>query len=296
MQPSSSTLAIFDSGIGGLSLVRYLEEQVPGVDYQYFADTAFLPYGDKTVTQICDRVEQVLDLLIQRGVSALVVACNTADAVAIPRLLARCPLPIFRLIDLASRVAVQQSRRGRVGVLATSLTVASGAYPEALFREGARWAHSVACPKLVPLIEESPDSPELEVALREYLEPLMRQKMDTLILGCTHFALIRPLIQRMVGPDVRLVDPALSTGEAVVRWLEGRQGRSRRHFVVSGDPEAFAERAARTLPWLSQPCYSETLAPEPEVGWLARGAQGIPAAERSRQAVVRPARLSSIAL
>lgn len=242
-----SPLAIFDSGIGGLSLVRYLEAHQPSIDFDYFADTAFLPYGDKTPAQILERVNRVVLRLLQRGARALVVACNTADAVAVSELAGSWGVPVFRLIESASQVALRTTVNGRIGVLATSLTAQSGAYTGHLLRGGAVWASTVSCPRLVPLIEESLDSPELKAALREYLAPLLAENIDTLVLGCTHYALIAPLIQELVGPKVNLVDPAECTGRQVLDWLGDYSGRWKKNFLVSGEPDSFFQRAFRTL-------------------------------------------------
>jgi len=256
-------LAIFDSGIGGLSLVRYLEAHLPSLDFDYFADTAFLPYGDKTPAQILERVNGVVMRLLQRGARALVVACNTADAVAVSQLAGNWGVPVFRLIESASQAALEATVNGRVGVLATSLTAQSGAYTHQLLQGGAEWAATVSCPRLVPLIEESPESPQLKAAVSEYLAPLLAENIDTLVLGCTHYALISPLIQELVGPEVRLVDPAECTGRQVLEWLGGVSGRCRKHFLVSGEPEAFFQRAFRTLSRVQLPASGQ----RPELLW-----------------------------
>jgi glutamate racemase len=247
MQRKPTTLAIFDSGVGGLSLVKRLEAGCSTIDYRYYADTAFLPYGDKSPAQIRERVAQVVQRLLRDGADALVVACNTADAVALPSLVEELPVPVFRLIDSASQAAVEGSIGGRIGVLSTQLTAESGAYQSALLRGGAQWVHSVACPRLVPLIEESPSSAELEDCVRGYLEPLVAGGMDTLILGCTHFALITSLIERWAGPQVKLIDPAQSSAQHVLQWLgKDYQGQASQKFLVSGDPQVFRRRAARS--------------------------------------------------
>jgi glutamate racemase len=220
---------------------------MPHRDFVYLGDTARVPYGRKPPEMVIGFAEGIVDFLCGLGVEAVVVACNTASAVALTALAERCPVPFWGVIDPGVEAATRATRNGRVGVIGTKATIASGAYQKRLEARGiTAWAQ--ACPMLVHAVEEGlSDSPEAGLLVRHYLSG--RPEIDTLILGCTHYPLLRDAIQRAVGDAVMLVDSAEATadrvsaafGPAPCCFAMGRVT----HFVT-GDAAAFAH-TARTI-------------------------------------------------
>jgi glutamate racemase len=237
-------LGVFDSGVGGLTVLDALRRRMPDRDFLYLGDTARVPYGRKPPEMVAGFAREIADFLCGLGVEGLVVACNTASAVALPSLLERCPVPVWGVVHAGVEAATRVTRTGSVGVIGTQGTIGSGAYQKRLEAQGLRvWAR--ACPMLVHVVEEAlAESPEAEVLVKHYLEG--RPDFDTLILGCTHYPLLRNVIQRAVGDQVTLVDSAAVTAEAVSATYEaGPQSDVRGHVVhyVTGDPSAFAHTA-----------------------------------------------------
>src|SRR5438874_2914415 len=215
-------LGVFDSGIGGLTVARALFERLPQESVIYFGDTARVPYGPKSPDTVRRYSGEILAYLLQRGVKAVVVACNTSTAHALGFLQERSPVPVVGVIEPGARAAVAATRTGTIGVIGTAGTIASGAYERAIkaLRADAR-VNSQPCPLFVPLVEEGWfEHPAAELIAREYLEPLRRAQVDVLVLGCTHYPLLKPLLARVMGPDVKLVDSAEETASAVSRELE----------------------------------------------------------------------------
>jgi glutamate racemase len=211
-------IGVFDSGVGGLTVVSALRRHLPAESIVYLGDTARLPYGSKSVETVTQYTRKNVAFLLARGVKAVVVACNTASALALPHL--EATIPTWGVVGPGARRAAAITR-GRVGVIATQSTVRSDAYGRALaeLRPGVMVA-SRACPLLVPLVEEGwHDDPVTEEVARRYLAPLLAEDIDTLVLGCTHYPLLRPLLARVAGDGVRLVDSAESTAEEVAREL-----------------------------------------------------------------------------
>ncbi len=212
-------VGVFDSGIGGLSVLRALRTLLPHEDFIYVADTAYAPYGEKSEAAIQARCFALSDFLLQQGAKALVIACNTATAVALQALRARYKLPIMAL-EPALKPAVAASRSHIVGVLATRRTVESTHF----HGQVARYADQArilpqACPTLVTLLEAGAiDSPAMTEALQDYIAPLLAQGADTLVLGCTHFVFLREHIRRIAGDAVQLFD----SGDGVARVLRDR--------------------------------------------------------------------------
>ena len=236
-------IGIFDSGVGGLTVQRALLEAIPGADTIYLGDTARVPYGTKsaeTVTLYSLRNARVLEA---RGIDLLVVACNTASAVALPALRAALPVPVLGVVEPGARAAVKASRGGRIGVIGTTGTIGSGAYQQAIraLRPGAVVVGR-ACPLLVPLAEEGWVDPADEVVrgvVRRYLEPLRAEGIDTLVLGCTHYPLLRAAIAAEL-PGVALVDSAETVAAEVKALLPSVTGREATHsFLVTDTPEKF---------------------------------------------------------
>ena len=227
------TLGVFDSGIGGLTVVRHLRRLLPAWRIVYFGDTARVPYGTKSDATVRRFAAEAARFLIQFEPSHLVVACNTVSAVAMRSLRREFhELPIDGVIEPGAEAAVRATRSGRIGVIGTRATVASGAYEQAVAaaarKAGVRarvWAR--ACPLLVPLAEEGmAGSKAAREVLRECLAPLRRQRIDTLILGCTHYPPFKRALHAVLGPRVRLIDSGEATARRLARSL--RSGGSRR--------------------------------------------------------------------
>ena len=244
-------IGVFDSGVGGLTVVSALRRRLPGESILYLGDTARLPYGSKSPDTVTRYTRRNIEFLTDRGVKAVVVACNTASALALPNLEMH-EVPTWGVIEPGAIKAAQVSR-GRVGVIATEATVRSDAYPRALraVRPDLEIV-SQACPLFVPLVEEGwHDDPITEEVARRYLRPLLEAGIDTLVLGCTHYPLLVPVLQRVAGPDVTLVDSAEAVAEMVAagladRHLEATETASH-HFCVTDSGETFQRIARRIL-------------------------------------------------
>jgi len=252
---NAAPLGVFDSGIGGLTVAHALFECLPHESVIYFGDTARVPYGPKSPETVRRYSGEILDLLVRRGVKMVVVACNTSTAHALDFLRARSPVPVQGVIEPGARAAAAATRAGRIGVIGTAGTIASGAYERAIkaVRPEVEVA-SRACPLFVPLVEEGWfDHPATELVAREYLQPLKEQGVDVLVLGCTHYPLLKALLSRVMGPDVALIDSAAETARTVRHELEGREllapagSRPAHRFVVSDDVALFRRVGARFL-------------------------------------------------
>jgi len=235
-------------------VARALFERLPRESVIYFGDTARVPYGPKSPDTVRRYSSEILAFLLKRGVKAVVVACNTSTAHALSTLQQQSPVPVVGVIEPGARAAVAATRTGTIGVIGTAGTIASGAYERAItaLRPDAR-VHSRPCPLFVPLVEEGWfEHPAAELIAREYLEPLQRAKVDVLVLGCTHYPLLKSLLARVMGPEVKLVDSAEETATVVARELERlsllANGGSHDHrFVVSDDEPHFRKVGALFL-------------------------------------------------
>ena len=214
-------IGVFDSGIGGLTVVSALRKLLPNESIYYLGDTARVPYGGKSPSTVQRYSLEIVSLLLEENAKTIVVACNTASAVALPVLLERSPVTVTGVIAPGAEAATAATRNGHIGVIGTRATVKSGAYERAL-RElnGEVRATARACPLLVPLIEEGwLESSVTDEVLRKYLQPLIDDGIDTLVLGCTHYPLLRPAISRLLGGAVTLVDSAENCARAVQQLL-----------------------------------------------------------------------------
>ena len=218
---NTNPIGVFDSGVGGLTVVRALMERLPNENIVYFGDTARVPYGVKSRATIETFTAQIVDFLLQNQVKALVIACNTIAAVAYQRVQ---HMPVLSVIEAGAQAALATTRNGNIGVIATSTTVNSNAYARAISARNADTRIlSQAAPLLVPLVEEGWLEHEVtRLTVREYLRPLLADKIDTLILGCTHFPLLKPLIQQE-APQLELVDSSITTAEATAQALAAAQ-------------------------------------------------------------------------
>jgi glutamate racemase len=251
----SRPVGVFDSGVGGLTVLHECLVTMPHEDFVYLGDHARLPYGPRQLDEVQRFALEIGGYLQGQGVKLILVACNTATSAGIAELQAGLDVPVVGVINPEAHAAVQATRNRRVGLLATQATVDAGRY-EALIRAldaGVRLT-AVACPRLVPLIEsDDPFGEETAEAVREYAGPLKAEGVDTVILGCTHYPLIRPIFQRVFGRGARLVFSAEETAREVAETLarkgienaEAREGSYR--FLTTGDPEAFREMGARFL-------------------------------------------------
>lgn len=219
---NSSPLGFFDSGVGGLTVVRAVQQLLPAESIVYLGDTARLPYGSKSPETIRQFADQDVRFLLGHEVKAVVVACNTATAHALPQLREHYRVPILGVIEPGVDAALADPRAERIGIIATRGTIGSHAYQHALAqRRTGLMIHGQAAPLLVPLIEENwLDHPATREVLRSYLEPLVEKGIDTLLLACTHYPLLIPVLRDLLPTEVRLVDSATTCAEHLQRELD----------------------------------------------------------------------------
>jgi glutamate racemase len=218
---NSAPLGIFDSGVGGLTVVRAVQELLPAENILYLGDTARLPYGSKSPETIRQFADEDVRFLISHGVKAIVVACNTATAHALPSLHEKYRIPILGVIEPGVEAALACPDAARIGIIATRGTIQSHAYQHALaLRRTGLLIHGQATPLLVPLIEENwIDHPATRQVLKTYLDPLVEKGIDTLMLACTHYPLLIPTLKQILPPEVRLVDSATTCAEHLKKEL-----------------------------------------------------------------------------
>ena len=252
-------IGVFDSGLGGLTVVRQIRQMCPQEDVLYLGDTARVPYGTRSPQTILRYSRTCARALVSRGIKLLVVACNTVSAVALDMLRVELDLPVLGVIEPGARAAVDATHRHRVGVLATAGTIASGAYERAIAARSSRTeVFGRAAPLLVPLVEEGwleGDVPRLAVA--RYVGALVEHDVDVVVLGCTHYPVLRAVIEAearsTLGADARVVDSAEATAEELRAFLEAR-GLGAAHAregtlrtMVTDRPQSFADVAGRFL-------------------------------------------------
>lgn len=254
-------VGVFDSGVGGLTVAREIMRQLPNEKIVYFGDTARVPYGSKSKETILRYSRQIIRFLKTKGVKAIVVACNTASALALEEIRDEIDMPIIGVVKPGAKVAVEKTVNKRVGVIATEATISSGLYTDYIKAQDADvTVYSKACPLFVPLVEEGwlKDSVTEEVA-RRYLEELKEQNIDTLVLGCTHYPLLRNMIGKLMGDEVTLVNPAYETAVSLGELLEEKglaAGNENRYasemydFYVSDAAEKFKKFANSILPFI----------------------------------------------
>lgn len=248
-------IAMFDSGIGGLTVLHECLVAMPAEDFVYFGDTARFPYGPRTQDELQRYAGEIAAFLDGRGAKLIVVACYSATAAALPILQGRFQTPVIGIVVPGARAAVQSSRYRRIGIMATEATVGSGAYVRAIHGlDAGAEVHQQACPGLAGFIQDGDVfSPELVETVRELTSPLKEKRPDVVIMGCTHYPLIAPMLQRHLGRDVTLVNPAaeiaIEVEEVMARQgiarAEEREGRY--EFFCTGEPEAFRTVGARFL-------------------------------------------------
>jgi glutamate racemase len=248
-------VGVFDSGVGGLTVLHECLVTMPHEDFVYLGDHARLPYGPRPLDEVKTFAREIGTYLQAQGVKLVVNACNTATSAALPQLQEELEVPVVGVITPEAHAAVQATRNRRIGLLATEGTVRAGRYAELVraLDAGAELV-SVACPRLVPLIEsEDPFGAATTEAVREYAATLKTAQVDTVILGCTHYPLIRPIFQRVFGRDVTLVFSADETAREVAETLarKGYENNADREgsyrFLTTGDPSAFRAMGTRFL-------------------------------------------------
>ncbi len=247
-------IGIYDSGLGGLSVWRELRQQT-SARLLYFGDTCHVPYGEKTQAQLEGYFWEIAGFFLRQGCQAIVVACNTSSALVLPQVEGRLEIPVFGIIESAVDAVLRVSK-GSVGVLATRGTADSGAYQRAFLASAPEMKVFVqSAPRLVPLVESGQvSSQEARQVVKEYLDPLLAEGIDTLLLGCTHYPFLHDLIAELAGPSVVIVDPAPALAAQVAgvfpEWKPGSQGKDTGYntqFWVSGDPHTFKTTAELLL-------------------------------------------------
>jgi glutamate racemase len=247
-------IGVFDSGIGGLTVLRALTEALPLEDFIYLGDTARLPYGTKSSEVIVRYSCENSEFLLAKGIKMLVVACNTASAVALDEISRRTVVPVIGVIEPGAAAAAKGSRSGKIGVIGTEATITSGAYTRAIHTLRPRAEiYTRACPLLVPLVEEGwTDNEIAQRTVAFYLESLKQSGIDTLLLGCTHYPLLRGVFQRVLGSGVRIIDSAGATAAAVGKRLAAlkltrSRGGGAQSFFVTETPERFVRVGRRFI-------------------------------------------------
>jgi glutamate racemase len=252
---ADAPIGIFDSGFGGLTVARAVLDQLPHEPVLYLGDTARQPYGTKPIGDVREFALECLDHLVDQGVKALVIACNSASAAVLRDARERYPVPVVEVIHPATRRAVASSRTGRIGVICTRATADSMAYDDAFTAAPHVVLHTRACPRFVEFVEAGVTSgPELLAVAHDYLDPLVSAGIDTLILGCTHYPLLTGVISYVMGEDVTLVSSAEETAKDVYRVLADADALRpddlpppTHEFVTTGDPAEFERLARRFL-------------------------------------------------
>jgi glutamate racemase len=252
---NSRPIGVFDSGIGGLTVVRALTNRLPHENIIYFGDTARVPYGPKSSLVVREYAAQDTDVLLEHNIKMIIIACNTVSAVALDVVQKRAKVPVVSVILPGAQAAAQASVKKRVGIIGTVGTINSNAYTHALRQiDPGIQAFARACPLFVPLAEEGwTDHKATELIAKEYLFPLTLEKIDTLILGCTHYPLLRDVIAKVLPQHVLLIDSGEATAEAVIRLLDELETRNTSkfkpnlQFYVSDVPHKFTEVGERFL-------------------------------------------------
>ncbi|MED1792601.1 glutamate racemase [Brevibacillus nitrificans] len=254
-------IAVIDSGVGGLTVAKEVMRQLPEERIVYVGDNARCPYGSKSPEEIRAYSFQMIDFVMKSPLKALVIACNTATAVVLEEVKAHLPLPVIGVIDPGARAAVKATKTGHIGVIGTDTTIRTRAYERALLRvQPDLIVSGMACPPFVPLVENHmADTDVARRVVRETLAPLVGQELDTLILGCTHYPLLAPIIQEVMGDQVTLINSAEETASELANQIEAIKSIQTREvpqhlFVTSGETSRFRSIAEE---WLKCPVQVE---------------------------------------
>ncbi len=241
---NKQAIGFLDSGIGGLSVVKEVKKILPWENIEYFADNQRQPYGEKTQIELINYTLQIISFLLKRGIKACVIACNTATVASLETAREYFSLPIIGVIQPGVQEAVKRTVKKRMGVIATKFTVKSEVYPREINKlDPEIKVFSRSCPELVPLVEAGKfATPEIYQVVQEYLNPLKGARIDTLILGCTHYSFLKEVISEIMGPEVLLIDPAVNTalilqGALQQKGLLKEGGVSQENYYTTGSPE-----------------------------------------------------------
>ncbi|MDY6903611.1 MAG: glutamate racemase [Thermodesulfobacteriota bacterium] len=248
-------IGIFDSGLGGLTVARAVMDELPDYDITYFGDTARTPYGAKSPQTVIQYAMEDSAFLVDQGARIIVIACNSASSVATGHIMDRFDVPVFEVITPAVDMATEITKKGIIGVIGTRATISSGVYEQKIReRLASAKIHSRACPLLVPLVEEGwMNKPETRMIVKKYLHPLKTRQIDTLILGCTHYPIIKPAIQAKAGKRVNMIDSSIAVARAIRQFIETdtsiqaqlTRGGNTRFFVSDITPQF--EKTARLI-------------------------------------------------
>jgi len=250
---ANAPIGIFDSGVGGLTVARAIIDQLPGESILYVGDTARGPYGPRPLAEVREFALEIMDKLVASGVKAIVIACNTASSAMLRDARERYSIPVIEVIQPAVRRAVSASKTGRIGVIGTNATIESGAYLDAFAAAPHLEITSKACPQFVEYVERGETSgAQITKIAQDYLKPLQDKKIDTLVLGCTHYPLLTGVISYVMGNDVTLVSSAEETAKDLYRVLVEKNllntsGKPSYRFISTGESEVFSKLARRFL-------------------------------------------------
>lgn len=251
-----SPIGVFDSGVGGLTVAKEIMRQLPGESLVYFGDTARVPYGTKSQATVCKYSKQIVNFLETKHVKAIVIACNTASALALEELESKVTVPIIDVVQPGAKMAAESTKNKKIGVLGTQSTIKSGIYERYLHRiDPEITVVSKACPLFVPLVEEGLIEDRItEDVVARYLHDVKEYEIDSLVLGCTHYPLLRGVIGREVGEKVKLVNPAYETAKSLKEMLREKGllapagGEIQHQFYVSDGANQFMGFANSVLP------------------------------------------------
>jgi glutamate racemase len=252
ISPEAAPIGIFDSGVGGLTVLQELYEQLPQESILYFGDTARLPYGTRSQPEIIDFVRDILDWMAQQGCKMVIMACNTSSALALEAVQGDYDFPVLGIILPGAQAAALVG--DRIGVISTPATASSGAYSDAVHEiDSQKQVWQIGCPEFVHIVEQGRIlEPESRVIIQRYLAPLIHHQIDTLVYGCTHYPHLAPVLQSLLGDSVAFVDPAVNVVAAAARELDAMGLRNLRQpqptrFCVSGTPQQFADISTQWL-------------------------------------------------
>lgn len=240
-------IGIFDSGVGGLTVVRSLLDKMPNESFIYFGDTAHVPYGEKSPEQLLSYAEGIISFLLEQGVKAIVIACGTHSSITLPLIAGRYPAPLLGVVEAGAKEAAAATKNGRIGIIATQATVNSGSFTKSIKRiKPHLQVYEMACPSFVPLVEAGKLSGAgTDRAVKEYFDPLIERQIDAVVLGCTHYPFLVPAINKYCGNKLVLVDAAGETIAQLKTLLASRdllndsEQPPARFFYVSGDDSSF---------------------------------------------------------
>ncbi len=248
-------IGIFDSGIGGLTVVQSIMEQLPSYDIIYFGDTARTPYGTKSSETVIKYALEAVEFLIENGAQIIIIACNTASSTAFKSITKVYDIPVFEVISPAVELSVEKTEKNYIGIIGTRATVNSNIYEKKIkeIKPEAN-VYSYACPLLVPLVEEGWfNRPETRMIVKKYLHPLKTRQIDTLILGCTHYPLLQKIIQSKIGKKVTIVDSSLGVAQKIKNFLalhpelDNRMGKNKKALFFVSDITVQFEKIASLI-------------------------------------------------